>query len=296
MQFVAYIIIYPFLWLISILPFRLLYGFSDFLFLIVYYIIGYRKKTVKYNLRLVYPEKSDKEINTISKKFYHHLCDMILESIKSLTISEAEMIRRFKLINIEELNKLEETNRNIVLMCAHYANFEWIFIAQKFLNHKGYAIYKRLSNKYFDRLIKRKRAKYNTHLITTKETFPKLIESKKNGELFHAGFVADQSPKVNKAFHWTEFMGIKVPVYTGPETIAKKLDMSVVFFSVKKVKRGFYETTFETLAINPKDYKDFEITDMFLKIVEKQILEAPEYYLWTHKRWKHKDNVPAKFQ
>jgi len=284
------------LWIISILPFRILYVVSDILYLMVYYIIGYRKKTVKYNLTLVFPDKSEKEITTLSKKFYHHLCDMILESVKSLTVSEAEMMKRFKFKNIEEIQKLEKENKNIVLMCAHYANFEWIFIAQKFVNHKGYGVYKRLANKYFDRLIKRKRAKYNTQLITTKETIPVLMESIKKGELSISGFVSDQSPKVNKAYHWNDFMGIKVPVHTGAEMLAKRLDSSVVFFGVKKIKRGYYETTFTTLAQNANDYKNYEITDMFLKLVEEQIYSAPEYYLWTHKRWKHKDNVPAKFQ
>jgi len=284
------------LWIISILPFRILYVVSDILYLLVYYIIGYRKRTVKYNLTLVFPDKSEKEITTLSKKFYHHLCDMILESVKSLTVSEAEMMKRFKLTNIEEIHKLEKENRNIVLMCAHYANFEWIFITQKYVKHKGYGVYKRLANKYFDRLIKRKRAKYNTQLITTKETIPVLMESIKKGELSISGFVSDQSPKVNKAYHWNDFMGIKVPVHTGAEMLAKRLDSSVVFFGVKKIKRGYYETTFTTLAQNAKDYKNYEITDMFLKLVEEQIYSAPEYYLWTHKRWKHKDNVPAKFQ
>ena len=296
MQFLAYILIYPLLWVISILPFRILYFISDILYLLVYYVIGYRKKTVKYNLKLVFPEKSEKEIQILTKKFFHHLCDIILESVKSLTVSEAEMIKRFKLINIEDIHKLEKENRNIVLMCAHYANFEWIFIAQKFISMKGFGVYKRLTNKYFDRLIKRKRAKYNTTLITTKEAIPTLMKSIKSGEQSISGFVSDQSPKPKKAFHWNDFMGIKVPVHTGAEMLAKRLDTSVVFFGVKKIKRGYYETTFKTIAVNATDYKDYEITDMFLKLVEEQIYEAPEYYLWTHKRWKHKDKVPEKFQ
>jgi KDO2-lipid IV(A) lauroyltransferase len=267
--------------------------FSDFLFLIVYYVIGYRKKTVKYNIRLVFPDKSEKEIKSIAKKFFHHLCDMILEAIKSMTISEAEMKKRFTFTNVEEIHKIEKLNKSIVLMCGHYANFEWIFILQKYINHKGYAIYKRLANKYFDALIKRIRARYNSYLITTKETIPILIESKKKGELTINGFASDQSPKVNKAFHWNDFMGINVPVHTGAEMLAKRLDMCVMFFAVKKVKRGYYETTFKTMAINPNEYKNYEITDMFLKLVEEQIYAAPEYYLWTHKRWKHKDKAPS---
>ncbi|MBU2940468.1 lysophospholipid acyltransferase family protein [Lacinutrix sp. C3R15] len=296
MQFLAYILIYPFLWIISILPFKVLYFISDILYVLVYYVIGYRKKTVMYNLRLVFPDKTEKERISISKKFFHHLCDMILESIKSLTISEKEMKKHFTFTNVELIQELEKTDKNIALMCAHYANFEWIFILQTYVNRKGYAVYKRLTNKYFDALVKRIRARYNSYLITTKETIPTLLESKKTGELSISGFVSDQSPKAQKAFHWNAFMGIKVPVHTGAEMLAKRLDMSVVFFGVKKIKRGYYETSFKTLALNANDYKDYEITDMFLKLVEKQILEAPEYYLWTHKRWKHKDKVPAKFK
>jgi KDO2-lipid IV(A) lauroyltransferase len=259
-------------------------------------VFGYRTKTVKENLNLVFPEKSDEEIKRITKAFYHHLCDMIVESIKSMTISEAEMKKRYVFTNVEEIHKLEKINKSIVLMCGHYASWEWIFILQRYINHKGYAVYKRLANKYFDRLVKRIRARYNSYLITTKETIPTLTRSKEQGELTINGFISDQSPKVSKAYHWDEFMGIKVPIHTGAEMLAKKLDMAVVFFAVKKIKRGYYETTFKTLCINPNEYKDYEITDIFIKLVEKQIKEAPEYYLWTHKRWKHRDKVPDKYQ
>jgi KDO2-lipid IV(A) lauroyltransferase len=296
MQFLAYVLIYPFLWLISILPFRLLYVVSDGLYILAYHIIGYRKKVVKDNLRLVFPEKSEAEIQDITKTFYHHLCDMIVESIKSLTISETEIKKRFTFANIETLKQFEKQHKSVVLMCGHYANFEWSFIMQSYVGFKGYAIYKRLANTYFDRLVKRIRARYNTHLITTKESIPTLVKAKQNGELTLNGFASDQSPKVHKTFHWAHFMGIKVPVHTGAEMLAKKLDMAVVFFGVKKIKRGYYETTFTTLAKNANDFKDYQITEAFLKLVENQIYEAPAYYLWTHKRWKHKDSVPENFQ
>jgi KDO2-lipid IV(A) lauroyltransferase len=296
MQLIAYILIYPLLWLVSILPFKLLYGFSDVLCFFIYRVFGYRKLVVKENLRLVFPEKSEKEISNITSKFYHHLCDMMVEAIKSLTISETEMRKRFTFTNVELINDFEKKQKSIILMCAHYGSWEWIFILQKYVKHKGYAVYKRLANKYFDKLVKRIRAKYNSHLITTKETLNVLSECNENGELTINGFVSDQSPKHHKAFHWNKFMGITVPMYTGAEMIAKKLDMAVVFFSVKRLKRGYYETTFTTISENPREYKDYEITDIFFKMVEKQILEAPQYYLWTHKRWKHRDKVPPEFQ
>ena len=292
MQFLVYILVYPLLWIISILPFRLLYFLSDGFYILLYYIIGYRKKVVTNNLKLAFPEKTNQEISLIRKRFYHHLCDMMFEAIKSITISEAEMQKRYVFTNVEEIHKLEKENRSIVLFMGHYASWEWIFILQTHVNHKGYAVYKRLSNKYFDALVKRIRAKYNSHLITTKETFSILIKAKENNELTFNGFVFDQSPKLNKAFYWQEFMGIEVPVHVGAEILAKRLDMVTLFLKVKKVKRGHYEATFLDINRNTKDYADFEITDLALKRVEEQINEAPEYYFWTHKRWKHRGQKP----
>lgn len=251
---------------------------------------------VKENLRLVFPEKSEEEISTITSKFYHHLCDMILESLKTLSIKEKDIRERYRFTNIDLILDLEKRQKSIMLMCAHYGSWEWIFILQRYVNHKGYAVYKKIANKYFDGLVRKIRAKYDTHLITTKETFDTLKASQEKGELTINGFVSDQSPKPTKALHWSEFMGIKVPMYTGAEYLAKELDMAVVFFRVKRLKRGFYETTFETLAENPNQFENYQITDMFFSKVEKQIRTAPEYYLWTHKRWKHRDKKPQEFQ
>jgi len=240
------------------------------------------------NLKLVFPKKTNNERDKIIKAFYHHLCDMILEAIKSMNININDMKSRFKFTNIDLINNYEKQNKSISLVCAHYGSWEWIFILQSYTSHKTFAIYKRLNNKYFDKLFRKIRARYNSQLITTKEAISTLIENKKKGLLTINGFVSDQTPKKDKAYHWKEFMGIKVPVHTGAEMLSKKLDMPVVFFSVKRIKRGFYETTFEKITDNPNEFKDYEITDRFLKLVEKQINEAPEYYLWTHNRWKHR--------
>jgi len=295
MQLIAYILIYPILWLVSMLPFRLLYGLSDILCFWLYRVFGYRKSIVKGNLRLVFPDKSEKEISDITKKFYSHFCDIILEAIKSLTIKESEIKKRFVYTNIEKIKELETQNRSVLLMCSHYANWEWTVVMQCHIKHKGYAIYKRLRNKYFDKLIKRIRAKYNAYLVTTKKTISTLTNLKREGELFAAGFAADQSPKKDKAHYWRNFLGVKAPVITGPEMIAKRLDVPVLFFKIEKVKRGYYEATFHNLIMNPRDYKNYEITDLYIDFIEKQIYEKPEFYLWTHKRWKHKDEVPAEF-
>lgn len=288
MQLLAFVLIYPFLWVVSLLPFRLLYALSDVMYIFLYRIFGYRKQTVMANLELAFPEKSHLERKRIARKFYHHLCDMILEAIKSMSIRMSDMKERFKFTNIELIHDLEKRNKSIAMMCAHYGSWEWIFILQAYTSHKTFAIYKRLNNKYFDAMVRKIRARYDSYLITTKEAVKVLTQNKEKGLLTINGFVADQSPKKRKAFHWNTFMGIEVPMYTGAEMLSKRLDLTVVFFSVKRVKRGFYETTFQTLTETPKDFDDYEITDQFTKLVEKQIYEAPEYYLWTHKRWKHR--------
>ncbi len=291
MQLAVYLITYPLLWLVSILPFRLLYLFSDFLYIFVYRIFGYRTKVVHENISLVFPDKTEKEKKVIMKKFYHHLCDMMVEAIKSISISEKTMKKHFVFENIDLINKLEDKDKSIILMCSHYGSWEWIFIMQSYVrkDSKGYAVYKPLANKHFDKLFKGVRAKYNSHLISTKETIPTLMQATRDGNRTISGFVSDQSPKLNKAGYWQDFMGIKVPVHTGAEAIARKLNMAVVFFGVERIKRGYYKCTYKTITENAKETEKHLITDTFLKLAEQQIYEAPQYYLWTHKRWKHRD-------
>tara|TARA_R110001583_G_scaffold47169_2_gene147775 strand:- start:4221 stop:5096 length:876 start_codon:yes stop_codon:yes gene_type:complete len=288
MQFLVYILVYPFLWIISVLPFKLLYLFSDGVYVLIYHVIGYRKKTVTSNLRLVFPDKSKQEIASIRKRFYHHLCDMFLEMIKTMTISENELKKRFKITNPEEFKRLESLNKSVILIFGHYASWEWSIVIQNYINFKGFAVYKKLANTYFDKLVKRIRSKFNTTLISTKETILVINEHESKNIKSITGFISDQSPRLTKDVYWREFMGINVPCFTGAERLAKKLDFSTTYLKVKKVKRGFYEAEIITLAENSNDYPDYQLTDMFLKEVEKQIYEAPEYYFWTHKRWKHK--------
>lgn len=293
MQFLAYILIYPFLWLISLLPFRLLYLFSDFVYILLFYIIGYRRKTVKENLKLTFPEKSDSELKTISKKFYHHMCDMFLEMIKSLTISRNQLNKRFIIKNPEELQHLESLNKSIVVMYGHYASYEWSFVSENYISLKGIGIYKTIANKYFDNLVRKIRSRYNTELIDTKKAVAKISEYEKQGVKSAIAFLSDQSPKSYAKYYWTKFMNIEVPCFTGAEKIAKDLDLSVAYLKIEKVKRGYYEAELITLAENARDFSDYEITDMFTRELEKQIHKDPQYYLWTHKRWKHRGKKPA---
>lgn len=288
MQFIIYLLIYPLLWLISILPFRLFYAFSDLVYIIVYRIFGYRKKVVRNNLKLALPHLSAKERRVVEKKFYKHMCDMFLEMVKTMGISQKEMEKRFKFTNLDVYKDLEAKGKSIALVTSHYATYEWIISINKFISFEGYAIYKKLANPHFDKLVRNIRSKFKAYLIDTKET-PTVIErNKKENRLSVYGFASDQSPKAGKAHHWTTFMGATVPVHTGAEMLAKKYDMNVILLEVKKVKRGHYEAHFEVPFDDVQSVPDYEITDYFLRKLEKQILKQPEYYLWTHKRWKHR--------
>ena len=288
MQFVFFILLYPLLWLISILPFRLLYVLSDAIYLLIYYVLGYRKKTVRQNLAKALPHLSAKERLIIEKKSFRHLCDMFLEMIKTMTISKKEIEKRFVLTNIEVYHQLEKEGKSIALMCAHYASYEWVISMNHHITFNGYAIYKRIRNKYFDKLVRDIRSKFKAYLITTKETKMVIEENIKNGTLGVYGFASDQSPRPTENMYWYKFMGIETPIHIGAELLAKRYDMNVIYLKVKKVKRGYYEGTFEVLTTDMNTIPNFKLSEQFMDKVEQQILEAPEYYLWTHKRWKHK--------
>lgn len=288
MQFLVFILVYPILWLISKLPFRVFYLISDCVYVLVYYVIGYRKKIVRENIAMALPHLSEKERLEIEKKFYHHMCDMFLETIKTMTISQKEMEKRYVFTNLDLYLDLEKKGKSIALLCAHYASYEWAVSMNYHINFEGYGIYKKLSNKYFDKLVKDIRSKFRATLITTRETIPSIKKNAETGHLGVYGFASDQSPQLSATFHWHPFMGIEVPVHTGAEMLAKRFNMNVIFLRTKKIKRGYYEATFELMAENPKEVPNYEITNDFLNRVEKQIYEAPEFYLWTHKRWKHR--------
>ncbi|RZJ60857.1 MAG: lipid A biosynthesis acyltransferase [Flavobacterium sp.] len=297
MQLLAYILIYPLIWLVSILPFRVLYIFSDLAYILVYRIIGYRKKTVRENMAIALPHLSIGERKIVEKKFYHHFCDSFFEMMKTMTISEKEIKKRFVFDNIEMVKEFEEKGKSIVLICAHYGSYEWLLIMNKYLtSHKGFGVYKKIRNKYFDRLVIRIRGKFDANLVDTRQTISLMRENQKKGILGYYGFISDQSPKIDRATYWTQFFGKTVPVHVGGEMLAKKFDMNIMFVKGAKIRRGYYKATFIPVEGPIKEIPNFEITERFLRLLEQQIIEAPEYYLWTHKRFKHTQKAPATAQ
>ena len=288
MQRIAFYLVYAFLWLISILPFPIFYFVSDCIFVLIYYIIGYRKKTVRSNIQLTLPHLSKKEQLQVEKKFYRHMCDMFMEMIKTMSISKKEIQKRFVFKNIELFHEFEKKNKSIILFYAHYASWEWSVTLGFFTNFKGYGIYKKLKNPYFDKLVRDIRSKFGATLIDTSSTSIVITKNQSAEILGVYGFISDQTPGRLKAKYWDTFLGQYVPIHIGGESLARNLDMNVLYMKVSKVKRGFYEATFIPITDDIKTEPEFEVSKKFIREVEKQIYEAPEYYFWTHKRWKHK--------
>jgi KDO2-lipid IV(A) lauroyltransferase len=288
MQFVVYILAYPFLWLISIMPFRVLYWISDCLYFLIYIIFGYRKKVVRNNLALTLPSLSETARLEIEKKSYRHFCDMFLEMVKTMSISSEEIHKRFVINNLDLVREYELKGKSIMLLISHYASWEWLVLLNKKTSFKGVAVYKKVNNKYFDQLVKKIRSKYNTTLVVNNETIPLIANNQRNQILSIYGIPSDQSPMLNRVFHDETFMGIQVPVHTGAETLAKKYNLNVLYAKVTKVKRGHYECTLIPLSNDAKAVPNYEITSSYLRKLEQQIHEAPEYYFWTHRRWKHR--------
>lgn len=286
MQAIAFWLIYPLLWMLSKLPFKVLYFISDMVYILIYHIVGYRKKTVRYNLKTAFPKKSSSELKQIEKKFYHHLCDLFIEMIKTLSISEKELRNRMIYTNIDLVQDYEARGKSAIVILGHYASYEWSFAMQLHVKNTGHGIYKKIKNPYFDNLVKRIRGRWNTKLIANKFAAKHMKQQKKEGIVSMYGFVADQSPRLAKSHYWTQFLGHELPFFTGVERISKELDLPIVYLKVKKTKRGHYEGTFLELAQNPTEFPDYAITDAFAKTLDSQIQEAPQYYLWTHKRFK----------
>ncbi len=288
MSAIIYYLALPFIYLISILPFRVLYFISTGLYGLLYYVLGYRKGVVMENLRKSFPEKSEEEIKGIAKRYYKYLCDLFLETFKTLTVSKETMLKHcyFNPQAKAVFDKLAAENKSIVLVMGHLGNWEWAGNTFSLVNkHQLYVIYHPISNKYFDWLMYKMRTRFGTKLIAMKDTFREMLENRE--ELNATAFITDQTPAPQNAY-WTTFLNQDTPVFKGTEMISRKVNYTVVYATVKRVKRGYYEMFAEVLCDNPKGTSDGEISEMHTRKLEKDIREQPEVWLWSHRRWKHK--------
>jgi len=254
----------------------------------MYRVFGYRRQVVETNLRNSFPEKGDAEIEQISKEFFRHLCDLMLETFKILTITPASMKRhcRFTPEAKKLFDSLAAQDQSIIMVMGHQGNWEWAGHPYSLLcQHKLLVIYHPLSNKYFDRLMLKMRTRFGTKMIPMRDTFREMVKHK--SELTNTVFIGDQTPAPQNAY-WTTFLNQDTPVFKGTETIAKKVNYPVVYAQIRKYKRWHYEMYAEVLVEEPRNTGEGEITKLFTKRLEKDIIDQPETWLWSHRRWKHK--------
>jgi len=286
MKFLAFLFVYSNLWLLARLPSSMFYLISDILYFFTYFVLGYRKKVVYGNMEKALPDYTNKEINKTARKFYRHFTDLMLESAIMHFISYERATKLFKFTNPELLVDLYKKEKPVVAVGGHYGNWEFLNHLEHYCDFTFIAIYKPLNNKYFDRLVQQKRAKFGSIVVPMSQVVRKLMDLKREGKLAFTGFLSDQRPVYNTIQYWTKFMGIDTPIYLGPEKIAKKLDAAVIFINTRRVRRGYYETELEIITENSKQEEPNSITETHVRMLEKLIRREPAYWLWSHNRWK----------
>ena len=275
-----------FLSILGYIPFWLIYLLSDFFFLISYYLIGYRKNTVLGNLKKSFPEKSDQEINNIAFAFYRHFADLVFETLKSFKLSEKTLKKRVHYKNPELLNDLYVKGKSVALLSGHYGNWEWTASMPKFLKHQLNVIYRPIQDETFDAYMKKVRSRFGMRLIPARISLRTMLEFEKTGELSATYYLTDQTA-LKDTEYWMTFLNQETPVFPGPEKVASRFKQAVVFMDIQKVKRGYYEVEFTKLFDDASQTRQFEVTKAHVKFLEEIIRKKPEYWLWSHKRWKH---------
>jgi KDO2-lipid IV(A) lauroyltransferase len=278
---------YGLLYLISLLPFRLLYFLSDGLYYVLYYIISYRKQVVRDNLGRSFPTKTEQERLVIEKTYFRFLADNLIESLKSLSMRKESFQKRFHLKNPEVITQFTNKNQSILLAMSHYANWEWSAPGlTSVLAVKSILVYKPLSNKSAEKVINGIRAKYGALMVPMKQAIRTIVEHQ--AETTITFLVSDQTPSARDYMHFVDFLNQPTAVFKGLEKIAKLTNSPIVYMHVERVKRGFYQAEFSVLEANPLATAEDEITDKYNKKLENIIQAKPAYWLWSHKRWKHK--------
>ncbi|MBL7983038.1 MAG: lysophospholipid acyltransferase family protein [Flavobacteriales bacterium] len=284
---VGYYVALPFIYGISLLPFPLLYLLSDGIYWILFRLIGYRKDVVLTNLRNSFPEKSEAEIKAIADRFFRWFCDLVLETLKTLTISPEQTRERVRFENVDLLRSYAEQGKSIILVLGHYGN--WELAGARYSAEAGipplYVIYHPLANTHFDRLVYHMRTRHGTRLYTMKETSKAMIRDK--DLLTATAFIADQTPAPERAY-WMSFLNQDTPVFLGTEALSKKLDKPIVYIRITRPERGRYVMSVECLVDAPRNTEEGEITEIHTRRLEQDIRLHPELWLWTHRRWKHR--------
>ena len=275
-----------------VVPFFIIYIKGYFTYIVLYYVIGYRKKVVVENLSKSFPNKTKIEINKITKLFFkNNLSNIFIEGIKGFTLSSKQLKKRYKVLNPYILNEYFESNQDIIAIASHYTNWEWgIQAVNNQIKHQAAALYKPLSNKFIEKHIKKLREKSGIHLVPINKTLD-YFKKIKNKPVIYI-MAADQYPggNMDKAI-WVNFLGRKTPCLHGPESYARYNKLPVFFFDTQRIKKGYYTLEIKLLTDNPELLKKGEITQLYMNNLEKSIINKPENWLWSHKRWKNEQNT-----
>lgn len=272
--------------LVSLLPFRLIYGLSNFIAWLLGSVLDYRAAVIEKNLRASFPEMSEKDLKKTKQGFYRNFADIIVESFKSLSVSEKTMRKRFVLRNPEVFQKLYDKNKGLIIVMGHHTNFEWTAMSIPLVVPQNcYAVYHPLKNPRFNKLIVKIREQFGLQLFKMSETYPFMLNNPDPNPLYV--FMADQSPHKGKIKYRGHFLNQSTPVHLGVENLSKKCDLAVVFIDIFRVKRGFYEIEAKLLFEEPQETETYQITNTHLAALEKLIQKDPANWLWSHKRWKH---------
>lgn len=291
MKGIAYYTFYGINYLITLLPLRVLYLSSDIFYMILYYVAGYRRKVVATNLRNSFPEKSEAERKIIERRFYRHLSDLFVETLKATHMSPKQISKRFKVRDWTLGERLCREGKDAIFVCSHYNNWEWLSSSVLYSPYTGLTVYKPLKNKYFDRFILNLRTKYGVIASPMQHILRDLVTFRKKNIRTGTAFIADQTPPLNENVYWTTFLNQDTDFYRGAEKVAIMLDIAVIYLNVIKVKRGYYEVEIKLITEHPREEKPDFITARTVEILEEIIRNKPEYWLWSHRRWKHKKPV-----
>jgi KDO2-lipid IV(A) lauroyltransferase len=289
MNVFLYAIVYVLAFLTALLPFRILFFISDFMYFILFHIIRYRRKLTLKNLNKAFPDKTATEIRKIEKEFYRHFCDYFVETVKLLHISDSQMQKRFVFHQIEAARQFLDKKQPVVLMLGHYGNWEWVLSIT--IHLKGGAdmvigqVYRPLNNKAFDRFFLRLRKRFHSVGYTKHNVFRDIVNLRKDNKNWMIGFMSDQKPSGNQAPHRMQFLNQETPVLTGTEKIARHTGAAVCYLDITCLKRGYYEGNLLVISENAAETAEHEITEKYMRCLEQTIIRNPSGYLWTHNRW-----------
>lgn len=290
MKIISYKLLYGAVWLLSLLPFWVLYGVADGFFVLVYYVVRYRRKVVRKNLTSSFPEKSEKEVKQIERRFYRWLCDYAVETIKLLSISDKNLLKHIEFRGVEQMEQVFAEGRNCAAILGHYCNWEWLSATGlAFHRHPDAVmglIYHPLYNDAFDRLFIDIRSAHGGLCVAKQDILRHLVTMKREQRHYLFGYISDQSPRWHNIHLWLDFLNHDTPVFTGGERIMRKMDDAVFYVDMERPRRGRYVCTFRLVSSHAAQEPENAITRRFFEMLEETIRRQPPYYLWTHKRWK----------